>query len=213
MDNTLLVATCTWQNVFQGKLVDNFMLYLFPWFQLCSISCIIFSISLREFFCINCFTWSLLDIVLKNDVIMCVSLLSHIFRKVDIEWPSFIVINVNSCMPSASFLFFLVVFLFSYLFYCTQSGWRLNSIWWNQTVPFFHNHLISVHIKHYDGYCKWWCKLKIKAFGDGSFLIVCHFICRFWAGVGWNVKDLRHYASRIKHSQMKVCSVFNTLQC
>lgn len=47
--------------------------------------------------------------MLKNDVIMCVSLLSHVFRKVDIEWPSFIVINVNSCMPSASFLFFFGV--------------------------------------------------------------------------------------------------------
>lgn len=65
----------------------------------------------------------------ENVVIMCVSLLSHIFRKVDIEWPSFIVINVNLCMPSASFLFFFCfVSVFLFLFYCTQSGWRLNSI-------------------------------------------------------------------------------------
>lgn len=32
-------------------------------------------------------------------------------------------------------------------------------------------------------------------------------ICRFLVGVGWNVKDLRHYALRTKHLRMKVCSI------
>jgi len=32
-------------------------------------------------------------------------------------------------------------------------------------------------------------------------------MCRFLVGVGWNVKDLRHYSLRTKHLQMKVCSI------
>lgn len=31
------------------------------------------------------------------------------------------------------------------------------------------------------------------------------FMCRFWVDVEWNVRVLRWYASRSKHSQMKVC--------
>lgn len=37
--------------------------------------------------------------------------------------------------------------------------------------------------------------------------ISLNFIYRFWAAVGWNVKDLRLYVLRTKHLQMKVCSV------
>lgn len=42
---------------------------------------------------------------------------------------------------------------------------------------------------------------------------VHYFIFRFLVDVEWNVKDLKHYASMIKHLQMKVCFISYTTRC